>query len=222
MNPVSRAEVFVYGFERLLSRNDVRNFKEILKSLLRRPLQKPRGDAPQQGLGQELSPALRARGRLTLPRPSVAQPRIYDPIEDGRTIQDAFWQLRDLLYQLNQAAREESWQAAPLLWESGKLAGMRAYFYLQPWNERGLLFEAIPRGWIVTSAEKITSQSQFMRDLTPWDRVTLYCDQDDPKQLRYESLRMGEGLVSPLLYENFMSQLLQDMLSRARESMRKP
>ncbi len=190
----------------------MRNFQEILQSL--KPLISWRSWWPREkwtrgGTQTRKAQALRAkemRRRLTLARPERHSPTEWRPVEDSRLVRNAFGQFRDLMYECNRRTKHEAGATPRALWESGKLAGDRAYFFLQPWNDRGYLFEETPRGWVVARAEKIATQSQFMRDRLAWDHVILHEATDRPGLLRVSSEQMGEGIVSLRLYEDFMSQ----------------
>jgi hypothetical protein len=204
--------VFVYGTLRFLSRNVVRNFQEILQSL--KPLMSwrswwPRDKAPRESSQIPKAQELRGRekrGGLTLSRPERRSTTEWRPVADSRLVRGSFIHFRDLMYELNRRTKQEAGSTPRALWESGKLAGDRAYFFLQPWNDRGYLFEETPRGWVVARAEKITAQDQFVRDRLAWDHVILHEATDRPGLLRVSSEQMGEGIVSLRLYEDFMSQ----------------
>jgi hypothetical protein len=204
--------VFVYGTLRFLSRNVVRNFQEILKTL--KPLiswrswwpgEKYTAGGSQKRKAQDLRVGEK-RSRLTLARPERRSLTEWLPVTDSRQVRDAFSQFRELMYECNRRTKHEAGATPKALWESGKLTGDRAYFFLQPWNDRGYLFEETPRGWVVARAEKIAAQSQFMRDRLAWDHVILHEATDRPGLLRVSSEQMGEGIVSLRLYEDFMSQ----------------
>lgn len=114
------------------------------------------------------------------------------------------------MYNMRQRTKSGAGQPPRFIWESGKLAGSRFYFYLQSWNEKGFLVEEAPKGWIVSRASKITSQSQFIRDLAAVDYVSVYQAETEPSLIRVSSVMMGENLVSLPLYEDFMSKLIRE------------
>lgn len=190
----------------------MRNFQEILQSLKaliswrswwRR---EKRAHAGLQKRNRQALQAYQGRRSLTLERPERRSSTEWRPVEDSRLVRNAFNQFRDLMYEYNRRTKQQAGAAPRALWEAGKLAGDRAYFFLQPWNERGYLFEETPRGWVVARAEKIATRSQFVRDRLAWDHVILHEATDRPGLLRVSSEQMGEGIVSLRLYEDFMSQ----------------
>ncbi len=204
--------MFVYGTRRFLSRDVVRKFQEMLQSL--KPLISWRswwrserytsgGRSKQKGPGARGEEKRRA---LTLPRPGRRSPAEWLPVEDSQIIRKTFSQFRQFIYGCNRKTKPGPGESPRALWESGKLAGERLYFFLQAWNDRGYLFEETPRGWVVSRAEKIAAQDQFMRERLAWDHVILHQAADRPGLLRVSSEQMDEGIVSLRLYEDFMSQ----------------
>ncbi|MDQ3235131.1 MAG: hypothetical protein M3Q07_25255 [Pseudobdellovibrionaceae bacterium] len=190
----------------------MRNFQEMFQTLkpliswrtwLRR--EKGTNGGAQKRQAQAVH-AAEKRHRLTLGRPERRSPMEWTPVADNRLVRRTFNQFRELMYSCNRRTKHQAGDAPRALWEAGKLAGDRAYFFLQPWNDRGYLFEETPRGWVVARAEKIATQSQFMRDRLAWDHVILHEATDRPGLLRVSSEQMGEGIVSLRLYEDFMSQ----------------
>lgn len=111
---------------------------------------------------------------------------------------------------MNQRTKAGAGEPPRFLWESGKLAGSRLYFYLQGWNEKGYLIEEAPKGWLVSRASKIASHSQFIRDRAALDYVTVYELSGEKSFMRVSSAQMGEELVSLALYEDFMAKLIRD------------
>jgi hypothetical protein len=166
-----------------------------------RQKQDPRADSSLSGQPMRerslVLPGLRRRERLE-----------WHPVEDSQLVERVFQHLRDHLYDLNRRSKRNVGTPPRYLWESGNLAGMRPYVFLQPWNDRGYLIETAPKGWIVSRADKIASQSQFVRDRMAWDRVTVYQALGQPALLRIASEAMGESMVSLVLYEDFMARQL--------------
>ncbi len=177
-----------------------------LSRLLRRRGKTDLTKAPEHK-GEDSQAALRASS-LTLPRKTARVALSWQLVDDDSAVSTHFSHLRDSLYQLNQKLKKSKGQAPPYYWEAGKLAGERPYFYMKRWEDMGLLFEEAGRGWMISRADKIASQSQFMRERSPWDRVLLYYSPEAPGVYRVESELMGEGRVSLTLYEDFLMQTL--------------
>lgn len=190
----------------------MRNFHEILQSL--KPLISWRswwGRKSYTGVGRKrpVPQALHAassRRAWGLGRTDRRNPVEWRAVESSQIVHATFGRFRDFMYDCNRRTKIQAFDAPHSLWETGKLAGDRPYFYLQPWNDRGYLFEQTPRGWVVARAEKIAMQSQFVRERLAWDHVVLHEATDRPGLLRVSSELMGEGIVSLRLYEDFMSQ----------------
>lgn len=94
--------------------------------------------------------------------------------------------------------------------ESGTLQGQRPYFFMQPWNEMGFLFEMTQRGWVIARAERIVSSEQFMRERSAFDHVALFESSELPGTLRARSDQLGEELTSLSLYEDAVLRLFND------------
>ncbi len=190
----------------------MRKFQEILQAL--KPLISWRtwwvserhtsGGAPKsskQGFGGKSG-----QQSLTLPRAGRREPADWVAVEDSQIVRRSFSKFGSFMYSCNRKTKVNLGESPRALWESGKLAGNRQYFFLQPWNDRGYLFEETPRGWVVARAEKIADRGQFVRERLAWDHVILHQATDRPGLLRVSSEQMGEGVVSFSLYEDFMSQ----------------
>ncbi len=167
----------------------------------------PEAKAPALSLESSLK-ELRERS-LVLPRTGGPRGQVsWQLVEHSAGLHEAFQHVREALFQFNQKAKPAPASPPPYYWESGKLAENRSYFYMKRWEDMGLLFEETGRGWMISRADKIASQSQFMRERSPWDQALLYTSGDAPGIFRVESELMGEGRVSLTLYEDFLIQTL--------------
>ncbi|MBC7660892.1 MAG: hypothetical protein H7249_14435 [Chitinophagaceae bacterium] len=143
---------------------------------------------------------------------SVEHKRVeWNPVEDTQRVRNAFIHLRDLFYHWNQKSKTAPGQPPRLMWESGNVTGHRPYFFIQPWNEMGYLFEMTQRGWVISRAEKIINLDRFMRQLTAWDHVVLYESNELDGTLRVKADQWGEDLVSMPLYEDAMIRLFREL-----------
>ena len=133
------------------------------------------------------------------------------PVEDSQRVRESFIQLRDVFYLWNLKSKPGPGKAPRLMWESGNVTGYRPYFFLQPWNEMGYLFEMTQRGWVISRAEKIISLDRFMRQLSAWDVVVLYEAGELDGTLRVKSELWGEDLVSLPLYEDAMLRMFKEL-----------
>ncbi len=151
-----------------------------------------------------------------------AQPRVeWRPIEDSQKVREAFIQLRDKLYAWNLRTKSDPLAAPRLMWESGQITGHRPYFFLQPWNEMGYLFEMTQRGWVISRAEKIVDLDRFMRQLSAWDHVVLYEAGELSGTLRVKSDQWGEDFVSLPLYEDAMLRLFKELFPAESQAKRR-
>jgi hypothetical protein len=133
------------------------------------------------------------------------------PIEDTQRVRESFIHLRDVFYLWNLKSKPGPGQPPRLMWESGNITGHRPYFFIQPWNEMGYLFEMTQRGWVISRAEKIISLDRFMRQLSAWDHVVLYESGELDGTIRVRSDQWGEDHVSLPLYEDAMLRLFKEL-----------
>jgi len=133
------------------------------------------------------------------------------PVEDTQKVRESFVHLRDAFYLWNLKTKTGPGQPPRLMWESGNVTGHRPYFFLQPWNEIGYLFEMTQRGWVISRAEKIVSLDRFMRQLSAWDHAVLYESGELQGTLRVKCEQWGEDFVSLPLYEDAMLRLFSDL-----------
>lgn len=217
--------MFIYGSIQNLSRDDVRRTREIFNNLW--PLLPWRGQktkpsveegfhkpAPEKDLEEILN--LRSHP-LRLDQKRVE----WTPVEDTQRVREAFTHLRDLFYLWNQKSKSAPGQPPKLMWESGNITGHRPYFFLQPWNEMGYLFEMTQRGWVISRAEKIINLDRFMRQLNAWDHVVLYESSELPDTLRVRAEQWGDDFVSLSLYEDAMIRLFRELFPNESQAKRR-
>lgn len=94
--------------------------------------------------------------------------------------------------------------------ERGRLPGDRSYFFVEPWEEGGWLFERAPYGWLITPAVKIVGQDTFMREGESWDVATLYRPDERKGLVRVSSRQLGQELISFSVYEHALLERLVD------------
>ena len=133
-----------------------------------------------------------------IPMPAI-NPRIYDE-QRTPTSADMF---SKLAFRLCKKIKEHS-QKTPfssvLLFEKGKIAGTTPYFFIQPWNEMGFLFERNSKGWVICRAEKIAHEGRFLRALESIDIATVET-RPGSSFIRIYSSGFGEESVPFLIYE---------------------
>ena len=130
---------------------------------------------------------------------SLGEQTQYDLVQDSNKTKALFARLRHTIASLNEATRSFAGGTAKYRFEWGHLSEGREFFYLQPWNEEGLLFEQAHKGWIISRAHKVPQSSQFMRQSASWDVVTVFVS-GGGEFLRLSSSRFGDELVSFLPY----------------------
>ena len=143
------------------------------------------------------------------------------PVEDTQRVRESFTRLRDLFYSWNLKSKTAPGVPPKLMWESGNITGHRPYFFMQPWNEMGYLFEMTTRGWVVSRAERIINLDRFMRELNAWDHVVLYESPEMPETLRVRSEQWGEDFVSLSLYEDAMIRLFRELFPVTSQTKRR-
>ena len=131
----------------------------------------------------------------------------YEPLQDEGAADRMFLRLRRFLYrQIAMGARNTE---LPVLREAGKINPGRAYFYLQPLNQEGWLFERSGTGWSICQAHKIQGSGTFMRSYDTWDIVTLHQPKQGGGTHRVSSQRLGADLVSFAVYEQKLIENLK-------------
>ncbi len=143
------------------------------------------------------------------------------PVEDSQVVREAFVRLRDTFYTWNQKSKTSPGKPPRLMWESGNITGLRPYFFLQPWNDMGYLFEMTNRGWVISRAEKIVNLDRFMRQLNAWDHVVLYESQELRNAIRVRSEQWGDDFVSLALYEDAMIRLFKELFPEESQAKRR-
>lgn len=91
------------------------------------------------------------------------------------------------------------------LLETGVLDSDRAYLYLQPHNQRGLLVERAGDGWVLARADKIVSRDTFMRTGEAWDVVRVV-GTGDGRLPKVSSRRFDEDLMP---FSEYRKRLLE-------------
>lgn len=135
----------------------------------------------------------------------------YEVMDDQVAIDALFLRLRRLVFK--NTDREfvgvQAIQHGPkFIREAGKVAKDRPYFFLQPLNQEGWLFERTTSGWLVSKAQKIVKSDTFLRSHEPWDVVNLYRPKDGKGTTRVSSQRLGQDLISFAVYENKLNESL--------------
>ena len=73
--------------------------------------------------------------------------------------------------------------------EFGRVNGGQRYFYIKGFNQKGWLFERIGLGWALSSAEKISERSLFIRHGDSFDVVSVLEATSDSERFRLRSER---------------------------------
>lgn len=92
--------------------------------------------------------------------------------------------------------------------DAGRLAPSRPYFYIQPLNHPGLLFERAGAGWVVSSAQKIAAHDTFLRSEAPIERVSLFVPRNGEGLPRVQSTAEKGTLMALAVYEQRLLQRL--------------
>lgn len=157
--------------------------------------------------------------RVLAPERALVKPRpqpikiedAYEALDDGDAADELFLRLRRFLYNASEDINQNEEHAIrrpKVLREAGRVHPKRAYFFLQPLNEKGWLFERSGNGWVVSKAQKIVREQNFLREQEPWDVVTLYKNRDGQGTPRISSQRLGVELVSFSFYEQKLNDAL--------------
>jgi hypothetical protein len=124
-------------------------------------------------------------------------------------VDNLFEQLKSHLYQKCDLLRiEDGAITRPLFYrEAGQFAEKRRYFYIKAHGDTGWLFERSGPGWVVSRAEKISTQNLFLRRGEPWDVVSIFQSEPDYRA-KIASLRWGGDFISPIVYQNYLAKAL--------------
>ena len=124
---------------------------------------------------------------------------LYD-VCDSPTSDDMFSKLAFRMHKKINECRAQKPFSPPLIFEKGKIADSTPYFYIQPWDERGFLFERNSKGWSICRAEKISHQGRFLRALDSIDIATVETIPGS-SFIRIYSAGFGEESLPFLIYE---------------------
>ena len=134
----------------------------------------------------------------------------YELLEDNQVIDAYFDQLQT---EIADARYENMSQfTAPYFVERGVLSEKRRYFFVQPANEEGWLFERSPYGWTISKAAKIVETQTFLRNSDAWDVVVLFKPDHPDGLVRLSSKRLSNDLICFPIYR----QMLMDELALGR------
>ncbi len=117
----------------------------------------------------------------------------YEPLEDGPLAVEFFIRLRHKIY------RSLDEKQVPYHREYGRLATGVPYFFVQPFNEKGWLFESNHGGWTLSKAAKIYGDGTFIREGTPLEQAQLRLPVDP-----------SPGSTSGLVYPRVASEVFQE------------
>lgn len=136
----------------------------------------------------------------------------YQGVTDESSVDDLFYRLRRKVFQCIDAANKVHQRSGTIgderiLRESGYMNKKRAYFYIQPLNDNGFLFERSGDGWVVSRAQKIVGGKTFMRDYDSWDHVRVFESKNGSGTMRVSSERFKDHLVSFVVYEQKLTKL---------------
>ena len=81
----------------------------------------------------------------------------FEPLNHPGLCEELFIRLRRDIYQSLDRGQLHCYR------EWGRLATGQSYFFLQPFNQMGFLFECVYAGWVVTGASKIVGDETFIR-----------------------------------------------------------
>ncbi|MGE0172409.1 MAG: hypothetical protein AB7T49_06485 [Oligoflexales bacterium] len=151
---------------------------------------------------------LEKRAALVKARPERMAPPNYQLVQVEAAVDQHFERLKKYLHVKIQETRKRG-IAPKYRFEAGKLGVERPYFFLQPWDDTGYLFERIPHGWSVSRAEKIEATSTFLRRYEPWDVANLYQNGEPQGLVRVASQRLDAQLASFLIYEAEVAKWLE-------------
>lgn len=141
----------------------------------------------------------RRDNRLVKSRPVSLEDQ-YHLLENEAQIDQAFERIREHFFTAVEVNHLRNPQAHAYHCEHGKFSATRRYFYIKPPAETGWLFERSGYGWVVSRADKIVSQSLFLRSNEASDAVTVY-KRDGSELVRLFSQAMQPNFVAIPVYQ---------------------
>lgn len=88
--------------------------------------------------------------------------------------------------------------------DAGKSQGNKSYFYIQPYNQSGLLFEENQSGWTVSSARYNAEEKSYTKEKEILETVELYIPKTGIGNIRLNSQLFNLKLVTFKTYEEKM------------------
>ncbi|MFW7381361.1 MAG: hypothetical protein ACOH5I_21280 [Oligoflexus sp.] len=130
----------------------------------------------------------------------------YELLDDPKLSQKIFARLVELVRRelCVTASSPGGSRLAPWLCEKGQIPDGGKYFYVQPWNEEGWLFESASAGWTVARATKIVHEQRFLRHRESWEAATLLQPRQREALIRVSSNRYGDDPICLPIYEDFL------------------
>ena len=128
------------------------------------------------------------------------------------TSSDVFSKLAFKISRRIEKSKQNTPFSSPLMFEKGKIAETTPYFFVQPLNEMGILFERNSKGWSICRAEKIVHEGRFLRSLESIDIATV---ENIPGKsfVRVYSSGFGQRLLPFMIYEETIwESLFQDFI----------
>ena len=102
--------------------------------------------------------------------------------------------------------------------DAGKTQGNKSYFYIQPFNQSGLLFEETNSGWTVSSARFNAEEKTYTKEKEILETIDLFIPKTGIGNIRLNSQMLNLRLVTFTTYEEKILKELELYLKKPEAS----
>lgn len=150
----------------------------------------------------------------TLPAPTTSYVNVTNPFQ----VEIIFKKFRDVLVdKLSYLTRTSSGSISyPAFFkDAGKSQGNKSYFYIQPYNQSGLLFEENQSGWTVSLARYNAEEKTYTKEKEILENIELFIPKTGIGNIRINSQLFNLKLVTFKAYEEKIINKLELYLKNA-------
>ena len=102
--------------------------------------------------------------------------------------------------------------------DAGKSQGNKSYFFVQPFNQSGLLFEETSTGWIVSQARFNAEEKTYTKEKEILEQVDLFIPKSGIGNIRLNSQMLNLRLVTFSAYEDKILEQMELFLKNPDDS----
>ncbi len=102
--------------------------------------------------------------------------------------------------------------------DAGKSQGNKSYFFVQPFNQSGLLFEETSSGWTVSQARFNAEEKTYTKEKEILEQVDLFIPKSGIGNIRLNSQMLNLRLVTFSAYEDKILEQMELFLKNPQDS----